>query len=142
MCPRAWFTFLAPAVAAACLACTEPSSSTAPASRPPGSASSQPDATGSAAPKPTGKPSAAECDALTKHLVDIAWTDQVAEDPDLRKASPAEREVMRKAMKTEAFKDPEMKKMSADCRKEFDRRTYDCVMKAKNSKALDACSSE
>jgi hypothetical protein len=108
---------LAPALAVACLACTEPSSSTAPSSRPPGSASSRPDATGAAAPRPTGKPSAAECDALTKHLLDVAWADQLAEDPDLKKATPAERETMRKAMKAEALKDPEMKKLSTDCRK-------------------------
>lgn len=103
----------------------------------PAGTSAQPARAAAPAPVPagTGKPTVAECDAIPRHFLELT----LAEDEDMRKAGPAEREVMRKRLQSELLKDPDLKEMSAECAKDMPRKEYNCIMAAKTTKALDAC---
>ena len=86
--------------------------------------SAAPAASSSAAPaaaKPTGKVTAADCEKLAEHNMDVTLSGMSAPE--------------------ELRKDPETKKMAEGCDKDFTRARYDCVMKAQTEKAMDACQS-
>lgn len=145
---RASFLALAALVSIASTGCGDASASgaSAPATgAPPSTAAAAAPAKSSgapaAAPVPagTGKPSAAECDALSQKFLDLAWDEALAEDEDLRKSSAAEKELIRKTIMSEAKNDPDFKSISADCRKELSRKEYNCLISAKNMKAFDKC---
>lgn len=143
---RASFLALAALVSIASTGCGDASASgaSAPATgAPPSTAAATAPAKSSAAAAPvpagTGKPTAAECDALSQKFLDLAWEEALAEDADLRKSSPAEKELIRKTIMTQAKTDPDFKTISADCKKELSRKDYNCLITAKTMKAFDKC---
>jgi hypothetical protein len=143
--PRALSGLVLALAALTALGCNKPSSDATPATAPvpsaPGPTAAAPAAT-AAARRPKGadeKLAAADCEAIVEHLVEATWNEELASDPELKEASPAERETMRKATRTEALKDPEMKKIAKECRTELRGKHYECIMKAKTTKAIDAC---
>jgi hypothetical protein len=85
------------------------------------------------------KLTAADCDAIFEHLVDVTLNEEVASDPDMKKAGPEMRELMRQAARSEMLKDPEMKKIAKDCRTDMRGKEYECIMKTKTTKAIDKC---
>src|SRR5262249_422944 len=131
-------TFAALAFVAA--GCT-PSSSDAPSPATSAAPAAVSSATSAAAPRnlkgPDGTVSSADCGAIMRRLMDVTGNEEPATDPELKNASPAEREIIRKAMRSEALKDPEMKKIVAECRTELRGKAYECIMKAKTTKQID-----
>lgn len=119
-------------------AATSTAASTGKAAAPSGTAAA---ATQKPAPVPagTGKPSAAECEAMSQHFLELAWQDALAEDEELRNSSELEKELIRKTVLSEAKNDPDFKSISADCKKELSRKEYNCLMAAKTMKAFDKC---
>lgn len=142
MLTRASFLAALAIAALACAGCDDKPASASASAAPPGTGapagtSASPAKAAAPAPVPagTGKPTVAECDAIPKHFLELT----LAEDEDMRKAGPAEREVMRKMLQSELLKDPDLKEMSAECAKDMPRKEYNCIMAAKTTKALDAC---
>lgn len=124
------------AFAAGCGDSSSGSGSTAPAAT--GGPAATTAAAAAPAPAGTGKPTAAECAAIPKHFLEIS----LAEDEDFRKASPAERELIRTTMQAELANDSDVKAMTAECAKDMTRKEYNCILAAKNTKALDKCTDE
>jgi hypothetical protein len=82
---------------------------------------------------------AADCDAIFEHLVDVFVNEEIANDADLKSGGPAAREILRQTARSEMLKDPEMKKIAKDCRADLRGQHYECIMKAKTTKAIDGC---
>lgn len=105
-----------------------------------------PGAAGSAAPagdkpaaavKATGKLTAAECQKLYQHVMDVGLNEALKDSTN--GMSEAEKKVAVEAARKEMKDDPEAKKLAAGCENEITRDEYDCMMKATTEKALDAC---
>lgn len=130
--------FLSPSILAACAVFALGCSKDAPA---PGAAASA-EAAGNktaAAAKPTGKLSAAECQKLYEHVMDVGVAEAMKDKSATAGMSEADKKKAAEDMRKEIKNDPETKKMAAGCEKDFSRAQYDCVMKAASEKAIDAC---
>lgn len=84
--------------------------------------------------------SAGECDKLTDHIILLAVDESLADDPEVKKMSPKEREVTEKLARREALADPKLVDLKRECPSRYDKKTEQCVLKAKTMKDVDACS--
>ena len=84
--------------------------------------------------------SASACNALMDHVVLLSVDQSLAEDPEVKKMTPKEREVTEKLARREALADPKLVELKRDCPSRYDKKTEQCLMKAKTMKDVDACS--
>ncbi|MBL8918827.1 MAG: hypothetical protein JNJ54_08220 [Myxococcaceae bacterium] len=84
--------------------------------------------------------SATACDKLVEHIVLVALTESLADDPEVKKMSPKEREVTERLAKREALADPKLTELKKDCPARYDKKAELCLLKAKTVKEIDACS--
>jgi hypothetical protein len=90
----------------------------------------------SAAPA-VAKLTAAECQKVIDHVLDI--TAQEALDEEGTKLSASEKKKQLAALRTELGSDPEFKKQAEKCDDEYDKNEYRCMISATSSDALDKC---
>lgn len=83
--------------------------------------------------------STSECDALVEHLVGLALTESLAEDPDVKKLPPKEREVAERLARREAKADPKLAELKKQCPARYDKKAEQCLLKAKTMREADAC---
>lgn len=83
--------------------------------------------------------SATACDKLVEHIVLVALTESLAEDPEVKKMSPKEREVTERLAKREALADPKLTELKKDCPTRYDKKEEQCLLKAKTVKEIDSC---
>ena len=95
-----------------------------------------------AQPKDGGTPAltASACNTLMDHVVLLSVDQSVAEDPEVKKMTPKEREVTEKLARREALADPKLVELKRDCPSRYDKKTEQCLLKAKTMKDVDACS--
>lgn len=84
--------------------------------------------------------SAGDCDKLMDSIVLLSVEESLAEDPEVKKMSPKEREVTVKLARREALADPELVELKKSCPLRYDKKTEQCIAKAKTMKDVDACS--
>jgi hypothetical protein len=84
--------------------------------------------------------SAGACDKLVEHIVMISLTESLADDPEVKKMTPKEREVTERLAKKEALADPKLAELKKDCPARYDKKAEQCLLKAKSVKEIDACS--
>jgi hypothetical protein len=84
--------------------------------------------------KPADQLTAAECQQLFDHVMDVAVTEALKD----MGAAELDKEVVAKLRK-EMKSDPTLKKTAASCEKEYKREVYDCIMKVKTQTAITIC---
>lgn len=94
---------------------------------------------GTPAPRKLTELSAAECDKLEDHIILLSVEESLANDPEVKKMSPKEREVTEKLARREALADPKLVELKAACPTRYDKKTEQCILKAKTLKDVDAC---
>jgi hypothetical protein len=104
-----------------------------------GLAAAQTKDAGAAAPKKPAELSASECDKLEDHIILLSVAEALANDPEVKKMSPKEREVTEKLARREALADPKLAELKAACPSRYDKKTEQCILKAKTLKDVDAC---
>ncbi len=87
-----------------------------------------------------GELTLAECDKLMDTIIIRSVTESLAEDPEVKKMSDKEREITEKLARREALADPQLVELKRDCRRRYDKKTEQCILKAKTMKDIDACS--
>lgn len=89
----------------------------------------------------TPKPelSATDCDKLIDQIVLISVNESLADDPEVKKMTPKEREVTEKLARREALADPKLVELKTACPSRYDKKTEQCLLKAKTMKEVDAC---
>jgi hypothetical protein len=80
------------------------------------------------------------CNALMDHIVLLSVDQTLAEDPEVKKMTPKEREVTAKLARREALADPKLVELKHDCPTRYDKKSEQCLLKAKTMKDVDACS--
>ena len=83
--------------------------------------------------------SAGACDKLVDHVVAISLAESLADDPEVKKMSPKERELTERLAKKEALADPKLAELKKDCPLRYDKKAEQCLLKAKTVKEIDAC---
>lgn len=84
--------------------------------------------------------SAGECDKLMDVIVLLSVDESLADDPEVKKMSPKEREITTKLARREALADPQLVELKKSCPERYDKKTEQCISKAKSMKDVDACS--
>ncbi len=94
-----------------------------------------------AQPRDAGVPalSTEACRALVQHLVLTTVAETLANDPEVKKMTPREREVTEKLAQREALADPKFEELIKACPARYDRKAESCLLKAKTTKEIDAC---
>ncbi len=83
---------------------------------------------------------ASACNALMDHVVLLSVELSLEEDPEVKKMTPKEREVTERLARREALADPKLVEFKLDCPTRYDKKTEQCLLKAKTMKDVDACS--
>lgn len=95
---------------------------------------------GAPAPRKLAELSATECDKLEDHIILLSVDEALANDPEVKKMTPKEREVTEKLARREALADPKLVELKTACPSRYDKKTEQCILKAKSLKDVDACS--
>lgn len=86
------------------------------------------------------KPLSAEaCRALVQHVVLTTVAELLADDPEVKKMSPKEREVTERLAREEALAAPTFEALIKQCPAKYDKKAEACLLQAKSTKELDAC---
>ncbi|MBE2251692.1 MAG: hypothetical protein IAE78_19265 [Myxococcus sp.] len=83
--------------------------------------------------------SASECSALMEHIILLSVDESLAQDPEVKKMTPREREVTEKLARREALADPKLDELKKACPSRYDKKTAQCLNKAKTTKDVEAC---
>jgi hypothetical protein len=100
----------------------------------------QPKDGGTAPSKKPAELSASDCDKLEDHIILLSVDAALASDPEVKKMTAREREVTEKLARREALADPKLAELKQACPARYDKKTEQCILKAKTLKEVDACS--
>ncbi|MBL9039067.1 MAG: hypothetical protein JNG84_11165 [Archangium sp.] len=84
--------------------------------------------------------SAAECTGLIEAMMNVAVTESLASDPDVKRMSPSDRAATEKLARQQALTDPKLDDLKRACPKRYTAAQHACIVAAKSMAAIDGCS--